>query len=263
MSETNPRHAKCDVNKNCCGFCCTKINNFSVKVGKTEILRDVNLHLHCGELTALIGPNGAGKSTLLKAILGEIKHEGTIAFAGSNGQNGKPVVGYVPQQLEFDTAAPVSVKNLFAACMGKKPAFQSISKELTHRISESLAKVQGEGLIDKRLGALSGGELQRVMLALALEPVPQLLLLDEPVSGVDRKGLEVFYEIVSQIREKYDLTIILVSHDLDLVKKHADRVILLNKTVILNGTPGHVYSDKRLSETFGLTGLINSSEEGE
>ncbi|MDF2986865.1 MAG: transporter related [Eubacterium sp.] len=261
MEESVGKHREiCDINKKCSGYCCTQIKNFSVRAGKTEILHDVNLHLHCGELTALIGPNGAGKSTLLKAILGEIKHEGTIVFAGSNGQSsGRPMIGYVPQQLEFDTAAPVSVKDLFAACMNRKPAFQRASKQITDRILECLGRVQGEGLIDKRLGALSGGELQRVLLALALEPVPQLLLMDEPVSGVDRKGLEVFYEIVSHIREKYDLTIILVSHDLDLVKKHADRVVLLNKTVILNGTPQKVYSDKRLHETFGLSGIIEGS----
>ncbi len=263
MTEANEKHReKCGASKACCSFCCTQITDFSVKVGRTEILHNINLHLHCGELTALIGPNGAGKSTLLKAILGEIKHEGNVVFAGANGSStGKPMVGYVPQQLEFDTAAPVSVKNLFAACMGKKAAFQGTSRELTDRILGCLSRVQAEGLIDKRLGALSGGELQRVLLALALEPVPQLLLMDEPVSGVDRKGLEVFYEIVSQIREQYDLTIILVSHDLDLVKKHADRVVLLNKTVILNGKPDLVFSDRRLHETFGLSGIISENEQ--
>lgn len=258
MDDNIGRHKEnCNLSGNCCGYCCTRIQNFSVKAGRTEILRDVNLHLHCGEMTALIGPNGAGKSTLLKAILGEVKHEGTLVFAGSDGKSaGRPLVGYVPQQLEFDTAAPVSVRDLFTSCMGNKPAWFRASKPFEKRISACLARVQSEGLIDRRLGALSGGELQRVLLALALEPMPQLLLLDEPVSGVDRKGLEVFYEIVSKIREKYDLTIILVSHDLDLVKKHADRVVLLNKTVILNGTPGQVYGDKRLHETFGLSGLL-------
>lgn len=233
-----------------------------MKIGKTEILHDVNLHLHCGEMTALIGPNGAGKSTLLKAILGEVRHEGSIVFAGANGENaGRPAVGYVPQQLEFDTAAPVSVKNLFTACMSGKPAFHSTSRQLTDRILECLGRVQAEGLLDRRLGALSGGELQRVLLALALEPMPQLLLLDEPVSGVDRKGLEVFYEIVSKIREMYDLTIILVSHDLDLVKQHADRVVLLNRTVVLNGTPEEVYGDRLLHETFGLWSLFDGEEQ--
>lgn len=259
MDITGKHKENCDCRQQCCGYCCTKIQNFSVKIGKTEILRDINLHLHCGELTALIGPNGAGKSTLLKALLGEVKHEGSIVFAGASGQsNGKPMVGYVPQQLHFDTAAPVSVRNLFTACIGNKPAFWSTPKKVDERIRECLERVKGDGLIDRRLGALSGGELQRVLLALALEPVPQMLLLDEPVSGVDRKGLEVFYQIVSEVREKYDLTIILVSHDLDLVKKHADRVVLLNKTVILNGAPQKVYSDKKLHETFGLSGLVGS-----
>lgn len=256
MGDLTERHIeKCDINRGCSGFCCTKIQQFSVKAGKTEILRDVNLHIHCGELTAIIGPNGAGKSTLLKAILGDIKHEGTIAFVGSNSNNigGRPVVGYVPQQLDFDTAAPISVKNLFAACMSNKPAWHRVSKQLNQSILKCLGRVQAEGLIEKRLGSLSGGELQRVLLALALEPMPQLLLLDEPVSGVDRKGLEIFYEMVSQVRKEYDLSIILVSHDLDLVRKHADRVVLLNKTVILNGPPDRVFSDKRLHETFGLT----------
>lgn len=258
MEEYTGKHNEnCGINKKCGGYCCTKIQGFSVSAGKTEILKDVNLHLHCGEMTALIGPNGAGKSTLLKAILGEIKHEGTIVFAGANEVNTRrPIVGYVPQKLEFDTAAPISVKNLFTSCMSKKPAWHSPSKNLNQRILSCLGRVQAEGLIDRRLGALSGGELQRVLLALALEPMPQLLLLDEPVSGVDRKGLEVFYEIVSNIRKQYDLTIILVSHDLDLVQKHADRVVLLNKTIILNGDPEKVYSDKRLRETFGLSNFF-------
>lgn len=264
MEDFSRKHnAKCQLNKDCCGYCCTIIKDFSVKIGRTEILRDVNLHLHCGELTAIIGPNGAGKSTLLKAILGEVKHEGTITFNGSNGIiTSRPIVGYVPQQLEFDTAAPVSVQNLFASCMSKKPAWYKPSKKLNQDILKCLSRVQAEGLINKRLGSLSGGELQRVLLALALEPMPQLLLLDEPVSGVDKKGLEVFYEIVCKIRELYDLSIILVSHDLDLVKKHADRVVLIDETVILNGTPEQVFSDKRLHETFGLSSFFDNEKEG-
>lgn len=260
MDEFIGKHREnCENSMGCCGYCCTKIENFGVKVGRTQILQNVNLHLHCGELTAIIGPNGAGKSTLLKSILGEIKHEGSVVFAGANGEAaGRPVVGYVPQQLEFDTAAPLSVRNLFTSCMSRKPAWQGVSKKLNKRIIDCLDRVQSEKLIDKRLGALSGGELQRVLLALALEPIPQLLLLDEPVSGVDRKGLEVFYEIVSKIRKEYDLTIILVSHDLDLVRKHADRVVLLNRTVILNGTPEEVYTNKRMHETFGFSSILGN-----
>lgn len=266
MEEFIGRHkTNCELNKPCCGYCCTKIEGFSVKAGRTEILRDINLHLHCGELTALIGPNGAGKSTLLKAILGEIKHSGTIIFSGASGnKTSRPIVGYVPQQLHFDRAAPISVKNLFSSCLTVKPAWYSQSQQINNRILSCLSRVHAEGLINKRLGDLSGGELQRVLLALALEPMPQLLLLDEPVSGVDRRGLETFYEIVSQVREQYDLTIILVSHDLELVRKHADRVVLLNKTIILNGMPKKVFNDERLHETFGLSGLFCKEDpEGE
>lgn len=262
MEEIFRKHKECQQNKDCCGYCCTKIQGFSVKIGKTEILKNVNLHLHCGELTAIIGPNGAGKSTLLKSILGEIKHEGTITFAGANDNiTRRPIVGYVPQQLQFDTAAPISVQNLFASCIGNKPAWYKPSKDTSQKILKCLSRVQAEDLINKRLGSLSGGELQRVLLALALEPMPQLLLLDEPVSGVDRKGLEVFYEIVSKVRELYDLSIILVSHDLDLVKKHADRVVLIDETVILNDTSEKVFNDKRLFDTFGLSMFDNDNAE--
>jgi len=221
-------------------------------MGKTEILKDVNLHIHCGELTAIIGPNGAGKSTLLKAILGEIKHKGELKYADAKGNKKTyPLIGYVPQHLNFDFATPVSVLDLFAACKTNTPVWLAHTSLIRKKVTESLKRVQADHLIEKKLGTLSGGELQRVLLALALEPVPDLLLLDEPVSGVDQSGLELFYRMVSEIRENYDISIILVSHDLDLVAKYADRVVLLNKTVISSGTPAEVFKDKKLWETFG------------
>lgn len=113
---------------------------------------------------------------------------------------------------------------------------------------------------EKRLGALSGGELQRVLLALALDPVPDLLLLDEPVSGIDQKGLEMFYSTVSELRKKINLSIILVSHDLDLVEQYADRVILINGTVVLSGTPEEVFNDERTSQIFGISWYNNRTK---
>jgi zinc transport system ATP-binding protein len=126
---------------------------------------------------------------------------------------------------------------------------------------ECLASVQAGHLIDHRLGDLSGGELQRVLLALALDPVPDLLLLDEPVSGIDQQGMELFYNLVSDIREQYDLSIILVSHDLNSVSYYADRIVFLNKTVQCSGTPEEVFGNKKISKLFGqvwLEGLANS-----
>lgn len=240
--------------KDCCGLCCTKIENFSVTFGKAQILDNVNLHIHCGELTAIIGPNGAGKSTLLKAILGEVRHTGELKFMDSAGvKKGNPLIGYVPQQLGLDKGSPTSVLDLFAVCRSNMPVWLIKTKKIRAAALESLKKVKADHLIDRRLGALSGGELQRVLLALALEPIPQILLLDEPVSGIDQNGLELFYNTLSELKSNYDLSIILVSHDLELVMKHADRVVLLNGTVLCNGKPKDVFKDEKLIKTFGMS----------
>ena len=112
--------------------------------------------------------------------------------------------------------------------------------------------MRADHLIDRRLGALSGGELQRVLLALALEPMPDLLLLDEPVSGVDQNGLALFYDIVSELRAQEDISIILISHDLNMVAKHADQVVLMNRGVVMSGTPEEVFADARTRRLFGM-----------
>lgn len=241
-------------NKGCCGsLCCTKIEHFNVTLGNTEILRDVNLHIHCGELTAIIGPNGAGKSTLFKSLLGEIPHGGSIKFvSASNHQAEKPIIGYVPQYLSFDLSTPTSVYDFFAAAISKFPVWLRSKASLKKDILNSLKKVQAEKLIDRKMGALSGGELQRILLALALTPVPNILLLDEPVSGIDHNGLELFYKTLIDVKQNYDLSIILISHDLDMVFRYADRVVLLNKTVLANGTPSEVSRNAQTIKTFGL-----------
>lgn len=238
----------------CSGLCCTKVENFNVNFGNTKVLENVNLHIHCGELTAIIGPNGGGKSTLLKAMLGDVKHSGKLQYLDEkNKDSGQPLIGYVPQHLSFDSGTPTSVLDLFMVCNSKIPAWLLTTKSIKSKVRESLSMVKAEHLINRRIGALSGGELQRVLLALALDPIPDLLLLDEPVSGIDQNGLEVFYDTVSELRKKYDLSIILVSHDLDLVEKYADRVILLRRTVLCCGTPQEVFNNQITSKIFGMT----------
>jgi len=234
-----------------CNLCCTKISNFAVKKGETIILEDINLHIHCGDLTAIIGPNGAGKSTLLKAILGEIPHEGTLSFVDEKDNKTRvPNIGYVPQTLEFDRTSPISVKDLFNVTYSNFPLWVKRNKKTEDMARISLERVEAKELLDKKLGALSGGELQRVMLALSLNPMPDILLLDEPVSGVDRRGMSLFYETVSKIRKKYDLTVILISHDFDAVKEYADKVILLDKKILKQGSPNEVFNSKEFKETF-------------
>lgn len=240
------------VSGEACGLCCTKIENFGVVRSKTVILDNVNLHIHCGELTAVIGPNGAGKSTLLKSILGEIQHSGELKFLDNKGEHsGHPIIGYVPQQFNFEHGTPVSVYDLFASCNYNLPVWLFKSADKRAKIKEILDIVESGHLINKKLGNLSGGELQRVFLALALNPVPDILLLDEPVSGVDANGIKLFYKIVSNLRKKFDLSIILVSHDLDLVADFADRVVVLNKTVESVGTPKEIFGNSKLSGLLG------------
>jgi len=244
----------CKAKGECCGFCCTKIEDFNVTIGKNSILEKVNVHIHCGELTAIIGPNGAGKTTLLKAILGEVNHTGELKYVDAKGaRSGHPLIGYVPQHLDFDLGSPTSVFDIFMACNTNIPSWIFKPRSIRNQVAASLAKVKAEHLIDRKLGTLSGGELQRVLLALALDPIPDLLLLDEPVAGIDHNGLELFYNTVSELRKNYDLSIILVSHDLDLVARYADRVVLMNKTVVCNGSPREVFSDERTAKIFGMS----------
>lgn len=235
-----------------CGLHCTKINNISVKIGKQEILKNVNIHIHCGELTVIIGRNGAGKTTLLKAILGEIKHEGNITFVDMSDNTTKHIrIGYVPQSINIERHMPTTVYDMCASFMTYKPIWLKKAPKIYAKIKEQLKVFGAEQLIDKCVGNLSGGELQRVLLTIATNPLPNLLILDEPVSGIDKNGIKVFYELVNKLKNERDVSIILVSHDLELVKKYADRVILLDKEILKEGTAEVVYNSKEFKSVFG------------
>lgn len=224
-----------------CGHsCCLRIQDLSIKIGGNLILNDVNLHVHCGEMVALIGPNGAGKSTLLKAILGQQDHEGVISFSVPGQRNRKAKIGYVPQSPTFDPGDPVTVADLFVCCLRKRPAFLGMTKAIRQHILNCLDRVHGENLIDKRVGTLSGGELQRVLLALALEPLPNILILDEPLSGVDVEGITVLMDMMDEIRQIYDLSILMTTHDFSILPTYADQVVLIGHDTVYQGTPEDV-----------------------
>lgn len=236
-----------------CGFHCIKANNIGVTIGKEEILKNVNLHIHCKELTVLIGRNGAGKSTLLKAILGEIKHTGDITFMDTKENRAKRLrIGYVPQSINVEKHMPTTVYDLFASLISNKPVWLKKDKKVEQKIKESLKNFEAKHLIDKSIGDLSGGELQRVLLAIATYNEPNLLILDEPVSGIDKNGIKMFFELINQLKKEHDMSIILVSHDLNLVKKYADRVILLDKTILKEGTPEEVFNSASFQKAFGV-----------
>lgn len=238
-----------------CGHsCCLRIQNLGVKFGTTTVLENVNLHAHCGELIAIIGPNGAGKSTLLKAILGQQEHSGVISFSVPGQRNRRLKIGYVPQSPAFDPGDPVTVADLFACCMSKRPAFLGLSKAMRSKVTQCLERVHSEDLIDKRIGTLSGGELQRVLLALALEPLPNILILDEPLSGVDVEGIEVLMEMLDEIRQTYDLSIIMTTHDFQMLTKYADQVVLIDHGIVRLGTPAEVLNSEDFLRVFHRKG---------
>ena len=240
-----------------CGLHCLKIDHIGVTLGGETLLRDVSLHAHCGELTALIGRNGAGKSTLLKAILGELPHTGKVDFSGHDGAPaaGKPRIGYVPQSLNLDRGSPATVYDLALAFTSAYPAFLPKSRRIERTFAEHFARFRADYLLGRPAGRLSGGELQRVLLAVATLPRPDLLVLDEPVSGVDRAGLRDFYSLLEDLKQTADMVILLVSHDLDFVRRAADRVVLLDKTVLAYGKPGEVFAAPAFAAAF-------SGEEG-
>ena len=148
-----------------CGFHCIKIKDFGVKIGVQSIIENVNIHVHCGEITAIIGKNGAGKSTLIKAINGDVGHDGKIEFKDiKDGVFKKLKIGYVPQSLNIEKNTPTSVYDLFASYISKIPVFLMTNKALHKRIEKYLKVFEADELIDKAVCDLSGGELQRVLL---------------------------------------------------------------------------------------------------
>ncbi len=234
--------------------CSTKIRHLTVKKRDGIILHDVSLDVHHGEILALIGRNGAGKTTLLKALLGRIPYTGSVSFVDANGADIEhPRIGYVPQNLVFDRSTPVTVADMLCANTGKFPVWLGHKKEQIAHAERMLSAVGANpSLLPKRLGSLSGGEMQRVLLAFALDPKPDLLLLDEPVSAVDRKGIEVFYDLVTSMRKEHQMPIILVSHDLSHVEKYANRAALLDRTILVSGTVQQVMKTPEVQEAFGL-----------
>ncbi len=238
-----------------CGLHCLKINHITVRAGDTTLVQDVSLHAHCGEITAVIGRNGAGKSTLFRAILGELPHEGEVVFTGHGGMptKRKPRIGYVPQSLNVDRGSPATVLDMALAYTTHWPVFLPPPRRLRREIATHFARFAAEELLDKPVGRLSGGELQRVLLALATRPHPDMLLLDEPVSGVDSAGLAAFYALLEQLRGE-DMVILLISHDLTYVRRHADRVVLLDKAVLASGAPEAVFASTAFQQAFPMGG---------
>lgn len=245
-----------------CGLHCIKMNHIGVRMGNRVILEDINIHIHCGKLNVIIGKNGAGKSTLVKAMLGEIPHTGEIVFTNQeNGQVQKLNIGYVPQTVNIEKNTPTSVYDLLAGFTCRVPVFLRKSRREAERIRTQLAVFQAEDLIDEQVCNLSGGELQRVLLAMATMEEPDLLVLDEPAAGIDRDGMARFYRTIYDYKNHHDLAVILISHDLEYVARYADEVILLDTRILKEGTPREVFGSPEFQEIFGTARYQMGDEE--
>ncbi|MES2605289.1 MAG: zinc ABC transporter ATP-binding protein ZnuC [Pseudomonadota bacterium] len=209
-------------------------------VGSRHILQKVNLHLKQGQILTLIGPNGAGKTTLVKLALGLLQPtNGTVDRAAGLR------IGYMPQRLQIESSLPLTVQRFLLLAPRAGNA----------NIPAALAEVGAARLQHSRLQDLSGGELQRVLLARALLGNPDLLVLDEPTQGVDLKGQAELYRLITQIRDNHQCGVLMVSHDLHLVMSATDEVICLNQHVCCHGHPEHVSNDPAYLELFGKAGV--------
>lgn len=217
------------------------VNNLSVTIQEHTILDRLTFDIAEGEITAIIGPNGAGKTTLLKTLLGLLPYQGTIQILNTSPQTHRaPDIAYVPQFLEFDRTVPMTVRELL-----------SIYAIQESTITPSLQAVGADRLEGKRIGSLSGGEFQRILIALSLLNNPQILFLDEPVSGVDSEGAIEVYDLITQLNRQRKMTIVIVSHDLDVVFRHANQVICINKHLLCHGIPRETLTPEQLSALYG------------
>ena len=212
-----------------------KVGNVGVLVNGKSLVRGVSLEVKKGEIVTLIGPNGSGKSTTAKIALGIYKKiDGKVKTYTNK-------IGYVPQKISIDWTLPIRVLD-----------FMTLTEELTQdQINSALNMTGVEHLKNKSLSNLSGGEFQRVLIARAISKQPELLVLDEPVQGVDFKGEIALYRLIKEISEKMKCGILLISHDLHVVMSATDFVVCLNGHVCCSGTPHKVVQDNKYRELFG------------
>ena len=211
------------------------VRGLSVRISGRLLLHDINLTVERGEIVTVVGPNGAGKTTLLRALIGAVPATGRIERAPGLR------IGYVPQRLHLDATLPLTVGRFLRLGTGRGG----------NGVREALAETGVSDLADRQMSALSGGQIQRVLMARALRTAPDLLMLDEPAQGLDQPGIAALYRLVETIRTRLGCGVLMISHDLHVVMRAADRVIALNGIIWCEGVPTAVSSATEYHALFG------------
>jgi ABC-type Mn2+/Zn2+ transport system ATPase subunit len=230
------------------------VRDLRVLRGGRPVLDKITVEITRGQITAVVGLNGSGKSTFLRTLLGEFPHTGAIEFrCGHDHSKPRPEhVGYVPQRLQFEPRTPLTVKDLLGLALMRRPIFLGVPNRVLDRVRPLLKRVGVGDLLDVPVEGLSGGQLQRILLALALDPNPELLLLDEPAAGVDFKDQKRFYELIGELNRETGVTVVLVSHDLTMVNRLASHVVCLKDGFVASqGPPLTVLTPAAVAVTFG------------
>ncbi|MFA4999630.1 MAG: metal ABC transporter ATP-binding protein [Parcubacteria group bacterium] len=216
------------------------IKNLSVSFGDKRILENISLSVNMGEVVAIIGPNGSGKTTLLKAILGLVPYTGKIILPAKRSHDKN--IGYVPQRFQFDPKFPITVSELIGM------SFPSPKKKEKRFIMEEV----GVAYLSRRmLGVLSGGELQKVLIARSAIKKPKLWLLDEATTGIDAAHASEFFTLVEKMKNKWKSGIVIISHEMDVVHRLANRVIGLNRAIVFEGKPEKTLSPSSFRALYG------------
>jgi zinc transport system ATP-binding protein len=232
-----------------------ELDGVAVAYGEVQVLDGINLTVEPGDFLGIIGPNGSGKTTLLRVMLGLLEPQ-----AGSVRLFGQPPstfrewrrLGYVPQRAALDPSLPVTVNEVVATgLVASLGLFQRIGRRERIRVKDALGRVGMEAHGRTRIGALSTGQQQRVLIARALVSDPELIILDEPTGGVDPEAQTSFYAMLHHLNREREVTLILVSHDIGVVAKEVTKLACLNRRLIFHGRPGDFLSDEALTALYG------------
>lgn len=217
------------------------VKELEVRFDGNTVLNDISFEVEAGDVLAIVGPNGAGKSVLFRSLLGLIPHSGEISWREST------KVSYVPQKFNVDKDFPLTVKEFLEFKTKRRQnimaALRSVGITDEHHITHHI--------LSQRLGWLSGGQLQRVLIAWALLDEPDVLLFDEPTAGIDVGGEETIYNLIKKLHDEKHITILIISHDLNVVYKYATSVLCLNKDMICYGTPADALDPNALKALYG------------